>query len=69
MHNQSGEGIEQNHPGSKNGSRNNKEITKRDNSPDRKSRKEIRNHRYKHYQLNTRDRRENLRCRRHHRKH
>jgi hypothetical protein len=38
-----GEEIEQNHPGSKNESRNNKEITKGDNSGDRKPRKEIRN--------------------------
>jgi hypothetical protein len=33
-HNQTGEGIEQNHPGSKNGNRNNKEITKGNNSGD-----------------------------------
>jgi hypothetical protein len=31
--------IEENHPGSKNGSRNYKEITKGDNSEDRNSRK------------------------------
>jgi len=31
-HNQTGEVIEQNHPGFKNGSRNNKESTKGDNS-------------------------------------
>jgi hypothetical protein len=37
--NQAGEGIEQNHPGSKNGNRNNKEITKGDNPGDRKPRK------------------------------
>jgi hypothetical protein len=48
-HNQTGEGIEQNHPGSKNGGRNNKEITKGDKSVDRKSRKEIRSHRCKHH--------------------
>ena len=36
-----GERIEQNHPGSKNGSRNNKEITNGDNSGDRNPRKEI----------------------------
>jgi hypothetical protein len=35
---------------------------------DRKPRKEIRNHRCKHHQQNTKDRRENLRCRRFHRK-
>jgi hypothetical protein len=34
-----GEGIEQKHQGSKNGSRNNKEITKGDNSGNRKLRK------------------------------
>jgi hypothetical protein len=34
--NQTGEGIEQNHPGFKNGNRNNKEITKGDNPGDRK---------------------------------
>jgi hypothetical protein len=39
MHNQTGEGIEQNHPGSKNGSRNNREITKGENSGDRNHRK------------------------------
>jgi hypothetical protein len=37
--------IEQNHPGSKNGSRNSKEVTKEDSSGDRNPRKEIRNHR------------------------
>ena len=49
--------------------RNNKEITKGDNPGDRKPRKEIRSHRCKHHQQNTRDRRENLRCRRFHREH
>jgi hypothetical protein len=34
-----------------------------DNPGDRKPRKEIRCHRHKHHQQNTRDRRENLRCR------
>jgi len=34
-HNQIGEGIEQNHLGSRNESRKNKEITKRDNHGDR----------------------------------
>jgi hypothetical protein len=62
---QTGEGIEQNHP-SKNRKRNNKEITKVDNPGDRIPRKEIRSHRCKHHQQNTRDIRENLRCRRHH---
>jgi hypothetical protein len=61
--------IELHNPGSKNRSRNNKEITKRDNSGDRKPRKEIRSQRCKHHQKNTRDRRKNLRCRRYHRKH
>jgi hypothetical protein len=41
-HNQTGEAIEQNHPGSINGYRNNKEITKGDNLGDRKTTKEIR---------------------------
>ena len=45
-HNQRGEGIEQNHPGPKNGNRNNKEITKEDNLGDIKPRKEIRSHRF-----------------------
>ena len=57
------------HPGSKNGNINNKEITKGDNPGDRKHRKEIRSRRCKHHQQNTRDTRENLRCRRYHRKH
>ena len=56
------DGIEQNHPRSKNGSRNNEENTKGDNSGDRSPRKEIRNHRCEHQQQNTRDGRENLRC-------
>jgi DNA-binding protein H-NS len=47
----------------------NKELTKGDNSGDRNPRKEIRNHRCEHQQQNTRDGRENLRCRRVHRKH
>jgi hypothetical protein len=68
-HNQIGEGNKQNHPRSKNGSRNNKEITKRDNPSVRKPRKEMRSHRCKHHQQNTRDRRENQRGRRYHRKH
>jgi uncharacterized protein YoxC len=46
-----------------------KKITKRDNPGERKPRKEIRSHRHKHHQQNTRDRREILRCRRYHRKH
>jgi hypothetical protein len=60
--------MEQIHPGAKNGNIN-KEITKGDNSGDRKLRKEIKSQRYKYHQQNTRDRRENLRCRRYHRKH
>jgi hypothetical protein len=67
--NQTGKGNEQNHPRSKNGNRNNKETTKGDSSGARKPRKEIRSHRCQHHQQNTRDRRENLRCRRYHRKH
>ena len=62
------ERIEQNHPASKNGSRNNEEITKGGTSGNRKPKKEVRNHRYKHHQHNTRDRRENLRCRSYHKK-
>jgi hypothetical protein len=53
-------------PGSKNGSRSNKEMTKGDNSGDSKPRKEIRSHRWKHHQQKTRHKRENLRCRRYH---
>jgi hypothetical protein len=49
--------MEQNHPGPKNGNRNNKEIKMGDNTGDRKSRKEIRSHRYKHHKQNTRNRR------------
>ena len=67
--NQTGEVNELNYPRSKNGNRNNKEITKEDNPGARKPRKEIRSHRCKRQQQNTRDRRENLRCRRDHRKH
>jgi hypothetical protein len=63
-----GKGNEQNHPRSKSGNRNKKEIMKRDNPGVRKPRKEIRSHRCKHHQQNARDRRENLRCRRYHRK-
>jgi hypothetical protein len=61
--------LNKSHPGSKHGNRNNKEITKGDDSGVRKPRKEIRSHRCKHHQQNTRDRRENLRFRRYHRKH
>jgi hypothetical protein len=43
--------------------------TKGDNAGVENSRKEIRNHRCEHQQQNTRDGRENLRCRRFHRKH
>ena len=46
-----------------------KERTKRDKPGERKLRKEIRSQRCKHHQQNTRDRRENLKCRRYHRKH
>jgi hypothetical protein len=45
------------------------EITMERHSGNRKPRKEVRSHRCKHNQQNTRDRRENLRCRRYHRKH
>jgi hypothetical protein len=53
----------------KNGRRNNEENPKGDNSGGRYPRKDIRNHRSKHQQQNTRDGRENLRCRRFRRKH
>jgi hypothetical protein len=46
-----------------------KKITNGDKPGLRKPRKEIRSHRYKHHQQNTRDRRETLRSRRYHRKH
>jgi hypothetical protein len=59
------DGIEQNHPRSKKGSRNNKENPKGDNSGDRNPMKGIRNHQ----QQNTRDGRENIWCRRFHREH
>ena len=58
--NKTGKEIEQSHPGYKEKGRNN-EITKGDNSGHRNPRKEDRNHRSKHQQQNTRDRRENLR--------
>ena len=61
--------MKQNHPRSKNGSRNNKENPKGDNSGDRNTRKEIWKHRCEHQQQNTRDGRENLRCKRFHREH
>ena len=64
-----GEGIEQNHSGSKNRNRINEEITKGDNTGDIKPRKENSSHSCKHHQQNTRDKRENLRYRRYHRKH
>jgi hypothetical protein len=67
-HNQTGDEIEQNYPRSKNGSRNNEEKSKGDNSGDRNPRKEIRTHRCEHQQQNTRDGRENLSCGRFHRK-
>ena len=63
-HNQTGERIEQNCPGSKNGNRNIKENTKGDNPGDGKPMKESRSHKCKHYQQNIRDIRENLRHRR-----
>jgi hypothetical protein len=60
--------LNKNHLGFKNRNRNNKEITKGDNSGNKKPRKEVRSHRYKHHQQNSRDRIENLRYRRYHRK-
>ena len=53
----------------KNRSRNNEENSREENSGDRNPRKEIRKHRCEHQQQNIRDGRENLRCRRFHRKH
>jgi hypothetical protein len=53
--------MEQNHPGSKNGKRNDKEITKGTNPVDGKPRKENKSYRCKHHQQNTKARRENLR--------
>ena len=50
--NKRGEGIEENHPGSKNRGRNNKEITKGNNSGHRKLRKEVRSYGSKHQQQN-----------------
>jgi hypothetical protein len=47
----------------------NKENPKGDNSGDRKPRNEIRSHRCEQHQENTRNGRENLRCRRFHTKH
>jgi hypothetical protein len=47
----------------------NKEVTKRDNTGDRKPKEETRSHRCKLHQQNIRDRREKLKCRRYHRKH
>ena len=58
-HKETGKVTEQNNPRSKKGNRSNKEVKKGDNSGDRKQRKEIRSHRCKHHQRNTRDRREN----------
>ena len=40
-----GEGLEQNHPGSKNGNKKNKDIIKGDNPGERKPSREIRSHR------------------------
>ena len=44
----------------KNGKRNNKEFTKGNNPGNRKPKNEIRSHRCKHHQQNTRDRRQML---------
>ena len=51
------------------GSRHNKENPKQCNAGDRNPREEIWNHRREHQQQNTRDERENLRCRRFQREH
>ena len=52
----------------RNRNRNNKENTKGGNPGDGQLRKVIRSYRCKHHQQNSRDRRENIRCRRYHRK-
>jgi hypothetical protein len=63
-------GNEQNHTRPKKGSRHNKENPKRGNAGDRKPRKEIWNYSNSNrIQQNTRDGRENPRCRRFHREH
>ena len=62
--NQKGKGIEQSGPGTKRGSRNNKENTNGGNPGNGKPRKEVRNYIYKHQKQNTRDRVQNLRHRR-----
>jgi hypothetical protein len=49
-HNETGKGNEQNHPGSKIGDRNTKDITKGRHG---KPRKKMRGHRCKHLQQNT----------------
>jgi hypothetical protein len=68
-HIQTGDGNEQNHIRPKKGSRHSKENPNRGNTGDRNPRKEIWNHRCEHQQQDTRDGRENLRCRRFHREH
>jgi hypothetical protein len=60
---------EQNHLRFKNGNINNNGITKGDNLGVRKPRKEIRSHRCKHHQQNTKDRKNNLRDRRYGKNH
>ena len=61
--------MKKKNPASKHGNRNKKEITKEDNPVDRTPTKEIMVHKGKHHQQNTRDRKQNLRCRRYQRKH
>ena len=64
-HKQTGEGIKQSHPGSKNVNRNNKKNHK----GKQHWRKKIRSHRCKHHKQGTRDRGEILRHGRFHKRH
>jgi hypothetical protein len=52
----------------KNGNKSNNEITNGGNPGNGKPRKEIQGYRYKHHQKNVRDKRENHRLRRYHRR-
>ena len=68
-HMQTGDENEQNHTRPKMGSGHNKENPKQGNARDRNHRKDVWNHRCQQEKQNTRDGRENLRCRGFHRKH
>jgi hypothetical protein len=69
QHNQAGDRIEQYHPRSKNGSRNDKKTQWETTVEKENSRQEIRNSRCEHQQQNTRYGKENPRYRRFHKKH